>query len=578
MSLDYDLIKHQEDKTDSEKMLGSFSDLFAALSFIFLFLFAITTINKSLEVLQGKLSARRQTASLQKRIVKYEKQIDEYKSHIITKDKIAKGEGTIDEGQLAEHKKEGTVEEIVPQDQVADEKEIITKDQITVEKEIITKDQPADIKPDLYQAVRSDYLETDTSREEADFYASTLSQFSKMKDEYTQDKQALKQLMKNLSQKEEEMAKHQKKLDDIITLNLVMKSKLKAARDENQEMETQQQYIALKAENLEKDLKEDLQKEYEKELFQQINTFQVEMEKSYLQEKMKLAHKAEKSFVERFKKVKQTQLATLEEKDEHIQELKGDLTYAKDELLKTKALYLKAKHQLEKQHHDIQKQVQLENLKYKQQLQEEKKAAISSFDQEYEKSLDKIKLENQTRIKHLSKKIEQEYQKELGEQIDKMKDIRDKTMKTKAREIAVKKQLEKKQIELAATEDLKKSIRPKVKRHIIRNLKENFKKDRIDAKVNEITGEVTIEFPEIYFDYGKYKLKEHMMVLLNKVIPSYAKSLFQDKHIARKIKLVELIGFASPTYQGMYIGDNYNTDLGRDSIHFNMDLSSGKHR
>jgi len=63
------------------------------------------------------------------------------------------------------------------------------------------------------------------------------------------------------------------------------------------------------------------------------------------------------------------------------------------------------------------------------------------------------------------------------------------------------------------------------------------------------------------------------MVLLNKVIPSYAKSLFQDKHIARKIKLVELIGFASPTYQGMYIGDNYNTDLGRDSIHFNMDLS-----
>lgn len=94
----------------------------------------------------------------------------------------------------------------------------------------------------------------------------------------------------------------------------------------------------------------------------------------------------------------------------------------------------------------------------------------------------------------------------------------------------------------------------------------------LGAKVNAKTGEVTINFDE-YFDTGKYRLKDSMKSTLKKFIPLYAKSLFEQKEIARQIKSVEIIGFASPTYKGKLLDPSTLRPEDRAGVDFNLNLS-----
>ena len=64
-----------------------------------------------------------------------------------------------------------------------------------------------------------------------------------------------------------------------------------------------------------------------------------------------------------------------------------------------------------------------------------------------------------------------------------------------------------------------------------------------------------------------------MKKILKKFIPIYAKSLFKDKGIRKKISSVEIIGFASPTYNGKYIDPTSLDPKDRAAINYNLDLS-----
>jgi len=115
--------------------------------------------------------------------------------------------------------------------------------------------------------------------------------------------------------------------------------------------------------------------------------------------------------------------------------------------------------------------------------------------------------------------------------------------------------------------------REEARREVSERIRRNFAKAGINASINSKTGEVTIHFGEEYFDYGSSSMKEGMIKVLQKAIPTYAQSLFADPKLAEKIANVEIIGFASPTYRGKYVNPKDLSPGARAAVNYNMDLS-----
>ena len=63
MSLDYDKIRAEEESPQTS--MSAYSDLFAALAFVFLFLYVISTIQLSLQAISSTLETRKLEAKLQ---------------------------------------------------------------------------------------------------------------------------------------------------------------------------------------------------------------------------------------------------------------------------------------------------------------------------------------------------------------------------------------------------------------------------------------------------------------------------------------------------------------------------------
>jgi hypothetical protein len=64
-----------------------------------------------------------------------------------------------------------------------------------------------------------------------------------------------------------------------------------------------------------------------------------------------------------------------------------------------------------------------------------------------------------------------------------------------------------------------------------------------------------------------------MKNLLEKAMPAYSKSLFENSKISKKISAVEIIGFASPIYKGRFVDPNSLDPNDKMAMKYNMDLS-----
>jgi hypothetical protein len=111
------------------------------------------------------------------------------------------------------------------------------------------------------------------------------------------------------------------------------------------------------------------------------------------------------------------------------------------------------------------------------------------------------------------------------------------------------------------------------KKKLIDQIKTNFAKNGIKADVDAKTGDVMIDFGEEYFESGRAELKPGMVKTLQKMIPSYSKSLFENKETSEKIASVEIIGFASSTYRGKYVNPSSLKAQNQEAINYNMKLS-----
>ncbi|MBP5296168.1 MAG: hypothetical protein J6Y94_02420, partial [Bacteriovoracaceae bacterium] len=108
---------------------------------------------------------------------------------------------------------------------------------------------------------------------------------------------------------------------------------------------------------------------------------------------------------------------------------------------------------------------------------------------------------------------------------------------------------------------------------VAKRIKENFAKAKLKVQVDELTGEIYLDFSKNYFDYDSTRLTPGMIRILKQAIPVYAKSLFADPELAAKIKSVEIVGHASPTYQGKFVDPRSTSYQARKALNYNMDLS-----
>ncbi len=111
------------------------------------------------------------------------------------------------------------------------------------------------------------------------------------------------------------------------------------------------------------------------------------------------------------------------------------------------------------------------------------------------------------------------------------------------------------------------------KKKIARTVSSNLRKAGINAGVDEGTGEVVLSFGESFFDAGSARLKPKMIQALRKFMPVYADSIFKDPKTAKKIKSVDIVGFASPTYKGRYVNPNSLKRQDQAALRYNTDLS-----
>lgn len=111
------------------------------------------------------------------------------------------------------------------------------------------------------------------------------------------------------------------------------------------------------------------------------------------------------------------------------------------------------------------------------------------------------------------------------------------------------------------------------RRAVAKEISSGFAKAGIKADVDMQTGDVVLDFGDAYFDSGSANLKPQMKSVIEKAMPVYSKSLFGNPKVASKVTNVEIIGFASPTYQGRYIDPKSSKPEDRAALKYNMDLS-----
>ncbi|MEK2688019.1 microtubule-binding protein [Bdellovibrio sp. GT3] len=129
--------------------------------------------------------------------------------------------------------------------------------------------------------------------------------------------------------------------------------------------------------------------------------------------------------------------------------------------------------------------------------------------------------------------------------------------------------------QLNATEGQLATARAEIeaRKAVANEISKGFAKAGIKAEIDGQTGDVVLDFGQQYFDSDSDRLKREMKGVIEKAMPIYSRSLFGNPKISDKVSAVEIVGFASPTYQGRFIDPNSSKPGDKEALKYNMDLS-----
>lgn len=399
-----------------------------------------------------------------------------------------------------------------------------------IERERLTQ-QVDDLQNQLkvYNTIRQDQLK-ESSEKEQELYQNLLGKLDLLQEEAKSEKDKLREKALQNEQKEVALNQYQQLVRNMVNANVLAKSKIKQKEDvivlKNQEIKVSKEEIG-QLQNTVQD-KETQIAQNEKAIAQaqiELETKQNQLKRAF--QHQKITKKSYEQQMAHIAKQKSEEISSLEQANKQaLQQLNqktGELTSLSGELEKTKSV-LGEKDQ-------------------------QNKALVGQ--------LEKSRGEYQARLDGLKGQYAAEKSKDAGKAQALAGQINDLQGKMKVTEGQLNKAL----------------AEANARKNIASEIKAGFAKAGIKAEVDGDTGDVMLDFGDQYFDSGQANLKDGMVSVLKKAFPIYAASLYENPKVKLKPSAVEIVGYASPTYNGKLIDPTTLDPADRKAVDFNLDLS-----
>ncbi len=437
----------------------------------------------------------------------------------------------------------------------------------------------------MYDSVKKDYLNQEASEGEAQQYNELMDKLSLLKEEARDERTKLARASQEQQTKEKALNEYQQMVRNMINANTIAKTKIKRREGVIEQQDTTIEDQDVEITTLETDVQKKQQQIAEnerkiEEANEKLDDRLKQLKQAYKQKKMtEKAYQAQMAKAKADADAKLDQLnKTAETFERQLAQTEGQLGQAKQELQQTQAELGNTKGALAQTGEELGKtknqlgQVAGELGKTKGQLGQlsgELGKAKGELGQ-MEGELGKTKGQLGQLAGELGKTKGQlgQVAGELGKTKGQLGQLSGELGKAKGELGQAKGQIGQLSGELAvakANADARKAI--------AQRMREGFAKAGVKADIDDRTGEVVINFGDVYFANDSAELKTKMKDVLQKAMPEYSKALFGDAKLRDKITSVEIIGFSSPTYQGKYVDPKSLDPNVRKAVDYNLDLS-----
>ncbi|OQW50868.1 MAG: hypothetical protein A4S09_11115 [Proteobacteria bacterium SG_bin7] len=393
----------------------------------------------------------------------------------------------------------------------------------------------------VYNTLKEEYVQNEATEQEQQAYKELMGKLDLLQDQAKAEKDELREKANENEKTERALNKYQQMIRNIINTNMLAKTRLERREKIIAEKEVELTQKGQEISTLESHLEEKM-KEVEANN-QKIVRLEESLEKKIRE--LKSSYKAQKIS----KTVMEKKIAAL---TQETQSKVSDLERQKNEV--SQKLYGVSK-ELEKTATQLSEK-EMTASRYEKQIADMKAnrdAELAQERAEFDKKLAAERMSSEAKANAL-----REFNKKAQARA---KELDDKIASLQGEVATSNKELEKARRNANARKELANAI------------KQGFAKAGVEADVDEKTGDVTLSFGDSYFDTGKSKLKVAMKDSLQKFMPSYSEGLFANQNIAEKIKSVEIVGFASPTFKGKYVDPESLELKDRNAVNYNLDLS-----
>ncbi|MNJ96855.1 Chromosome partition protein Smc [compost metagenome] len=393
----------------------------------------------------------------------------------------------------------------------------------------------------MYESVKNEYLEKEASKDEVQEYQELMDKLTLLQEDAKTEKDRLIQDALQNEKKAKALNKYQQMVRNVMNSNKMAKSKLinrdDLIKDQDVQIETKETEIG----DLNKDIQEKKQliaqgeekiRQTQAVLQKRVN----ELRQSYKANKMtKQAFEQKMANVRAESQSKVQQLAQVNAQYQaQLQESNQQLGQVQNELQSTQGLL-------------AQKEGEARGL---------------------QGALEKTKAEAGAKVASLQEGLENERMAGAQKLASAQAGFANERARGQQKLAALSGQLNDTQGQLA-----KARAEIEARKSVAGEIQKGFAKAGIKADIDLQTGDVVLDFGQTYFDSDSDRLKKEMKGVLEKAMPIYSRSLFGNPKVSDKISAVEIIGFASPTYQGRFVDPLSPKPEDKAALKYNMDLS-----
>ena len=431
----------------------------------------------------------------------------------------------------------------------------------------------------VYNALKDQQLQQQSANEQ-EVYNKLLDKLSLLRDQTKNEKENLQKEAKENEDKEFALNQYQQTIRNIINANILAKAQI-----QHRDQTITQDKTVITAQDQDIHQKQQLLAENEAQITQVNDKLQKKI--SQLKREQKYAHITRKEAEKRIAALKSQSAVQIQALNERKVQTETELNQVRGNLAATEGKLGEAKQTIAQQEQEkstLSQQLESTRQGYLNQisgLRAKHSAQLKAERDAFQADLERQNIGAAAKSKKLAQFAEQagEKAKALEGQLaglnGKVRDTEAKLAgaeQEKGRYVAAVEGLKKQNGALQS--DLGKArALANARREIANSIGGAFKKAGVKANVDGSTGDVTLDFGEEYFDTGRADLKPGMRKKIDEFFPIYTDSLFKNPKTADKIASVEIIGFASSTFQGRYVNPQSLKPQDQEAVSYNLKLS-----